>query len=117
MKTGIKRQKNSERGEKTTSATVDVADVKLGGSTLKHSKSLDISAGDVNTGIKGEKNSETGEKATFATQSKNSKSLDISAGDEKIGIMREKNSETGETKTSATIQAANVKLAGSTSKH
>ena len=67
MKTGFKRQKNSETGEEMTSASVQVADVKLAGSTSKHSKSLDFAAGDVKTGFKREKNNETGEKATSPT--------------------------------------------------
>ena len=52
MKTGIKRQKNSERGEKATSATVQVTDVKRAGSTAKHSKFVDFPAGDVKIGSK-----------------------------------------------------------------
>ena len=67
MKTGFKREKNSQTGEKATSATVQVADVKLAGSTSKNSKSLDFAAGDVKTGFKREKKSETGEKTTSAT--------------------------------------------------
>ena len=49
MKTGFKQEKKSEKGEKTTSATFQVADVKLAGSTSKHSKSLDFAAGDLKT--------------------------------------------------------------------
>ena len=64
VKTGFKRQKNSETGEKATSEAVQVADVKLAGSTSKQSKSLDFAPGDVKTGFKREKNSETGEKTT-----------------------------------------------------
>ena len=67
VKTGFKQEKNSEKGEKTTSATVQVADVKLAGSTSKHSKSLDFAAGDVKTRFKQEKKSEKGEKTTSAT--------------------------------------------------
>ena len=52
MKTGLKEEKNSETGKTATSATVQVADGKLGGSTSKHSKSLDVAAGDVKTGFK-----------------------------------------------------------------
>ena len=52
MKTGFKQEKNSETGNKTTFATVQVADVKLAGSTSKHSKSVDFAAGDVKTGFK-----------------------------------------------------------------
>ena len=67
MKTGVKQEIYSHTGEKATSATVQVADVKLAGSTSKHSKSLDFAAGDVKTGFKQEKISETGEKTTSAT--------------------------------------------------
>ena len=67
MKTGSKREKNSETGEKATSATVQVSDVELAGSTSQHSKSLDFAFGDVKTRFKREKNSETGEKATSPT--------------------------------------------------
>ena len=55
VKTGFKREKNSETGEKATSATVQVADIKLAGSTSKHSKSLDSAAGDVKTGFQQQK--------------------------------------------------------------
>ena len=67
MKTGSKRELNRETGETATSATVQVAYVKLAGSTSKHSKSLDFAAGDVKTGFKREKNRKTGEKVTCAT--------------------------------------------------
>ena len=67
MKTRFKREINRETGETLTSATVEVADVKLAVSTSKHSKSLDFAAGDLKTGFKREKNSETGEKATSET--------------------------------------------------
>ena len=67
MKTGFKREKNSETGEKTTSATAQVADVKLAGSTWKHSKSLDFAAGGLKTRFKREINRETGETSTSAS--------------------------------------------------
>ena len=51
VKTGFKREKNSETGEKATSETVQVADVKLAGSTSKHSKSLVFAGGAVKTGF------------------------------------------------------------------
>ena len=66
MKTGFKREKNSETGEKATSATVQVADIKLPGSTSKYSKSLDFTAGGVKTGFQQQRNALTGETATSA---------------------------------------------------
>ena len=128
VKTGFKREKNSQTGEKTTSGNVQVKDIKLVGSTSKNLKSLDFAAGDVKTGFKREKNSETGEKTTSGnvqvkdiklggSTSKNLKSLDFAAGDVKTGFKREKNSETGEKTTSGNVQVKDIKLGGSTSKN
>ena len=108
-----------ETGEKVTSATVQVADVKLADATWKHSKSLDFDAGDVKTGFKRQINSQTGETSTSATVQvanvnlagatwKHSKSLNFAAGDVKIGFKQEKKSETGEMATSATVQVNRI---------
>ena len=67
MKIGFKQEKKSETGEMATSATVQVANVKLAGATWKHSKSLNFDAGDVKTGFKRQINSQTGETSTSAT--------------------------------------------------
>ena len=58
--------KNGETGEKTTSATVQVGDVKLAGLTSKLSKSLDFAGGGVKTGFQQQRNALTGETATSA---------------------------------------------------
>ena len=58
MKTGFKQEKNRDRCEKTTSANVQVADLKLAGSTWKSSKSLDFATGDMKTGFTREKNTQ-----------------------------------------------------------
>ena len=52
MKTCFKQEKNRDRCEKTTSANVQVADLKLAGSTWKSSKSLDFATGDMRPGLR-----------------------------------------------------------------
>ena len=126
IKTGFKREKNSETGEKNTSANVQVADFKFAGSTSKHSKSLDFAAGDVKTGFKRDRNSKTGKTTTSGnvevadlklagSTSKHSKSFAFATSKVKTGYKKETNSLTGKTTTSANLKTPYFEVSTSSS--